>query len=318
MTVAGSTGKNILSLAALCLVMGLLLFGTATAQTGGTSTEGDTPDDTAVTVIQDPVSPAETGSMDQAIPVPVEKKCLRPIADFQASPQSGVAPLAVRFTDTSSGTITSIRWDFNGDGITDSTKKNPFFTYKKPGSYTVKLTVTGPGGSDTKTKKGYITVSSLSSPAAGFSAEPTEGYAPLTVQFADKSQGTVSSYAWDFSDGNTSAAQNPLHTYSDAGDYTVTLTVTGPGGSNSTTKTGYIHVSSLPPLPNYSILPTDPDNDSLFEDLNGNNRKDMGDVVLYFENKDWIAANEPISAFDFNGNGRIDLGDVVILFEEMV
>ncbi len=70
-------------------------------------------------------------------------------------------------------------------------------------------------------------------------------------------------------------------------------------------------------LPGQTALPTDPDNDTLYEDVNANGRKDFGDVVEYFNNMDWIAVNEPLALFDFNGNGRIDFGDVVLLFDEV-
>jgi PKD repeat protein len=75
--------------------------------------------------------------------------------------------------------------------------------------------------------------------------------------------------------------------------------------------------SGLVPLPGFSNLPTDPDGDCLFEDLNANTRLDFNDVVLYFNQMEWIAANEPVTAFDFNGNGRIDFNDIVKLFGEI-
>jgi PKD repeat protein len=71
------------------------------------------------------------------------------------------------------------------------------------------------------------------------------------------------------------------------------------------------------PLPGYTHPPTDPDHDGIYEDLNGNGRLDFADVVLYFNQMTWIAANEPITAFDLNGNGRIDFADIVALFNEI-
>ena len=71
------------------------------------------------------------------------------------------------------------------------------------------------------------------------------------------------------------------------------------------------------PLPGSAKSPTDPDNDGIYEDLNGNGRLDFADVVLYFNQMTWIAANEPIAAFDLNGNGRIDFADIVALFNEI-
>jgi TolB protein len=70
-------------------------------------------------------------------------------------------------------------------------------------------------------------------------------------------------------------------------------------------------------FPGFANPPTDPDSDGLYEDLNGNARKDFNDVVLMFNQMQWIAANEPVSAFDFNGNGRIDFNDIVKLFGEI-
>jgi tripartite motif-containing protein 71 len=57
--------------------------------------------------------------------------------------------------------------------------------------------------------------------------------------------------------------------------------------------------------------------DGLCDDVNGNGRPDFNDLVLYFNNMVWIAANEPISAFDYNGNDRFDFVDVVWLFTHL-
>jgi len=54
-----------------------------------------------------------------------------------------------------------------------------------------------------------------------------------------------------------------------------------------------------------------------FDDVNGNNRKDFADVVLYFNQMAWIAVNEPVGLFDYNGNRRIDFADVVWLFNHL-
>jgi len=70
-------------------------------------------------------------------------------------------------------------------------------------------------------------------------------------------------------------------------------------------------------LPGYAADPKDPDCDGIYEDLNGNGRLDFADVVLYFNQMTWIAANEPVCAFDLNGNDRIDFADIVALFNEI-
>jgi PKD repeat protein len=80
---------------------------------------------------------------------------------------------------------------------------------------------------------------------ANFSATPTSGTVPLTVNFTDTSTGKVDSWTWSFGDGLGSNEQNPSHTYTDPGTYTVTLTVTGPEGPETETKSNYIKVTSF-------------------------------------------------------------------------
>lgn len=180
-----------------------------------------------------------------------------PVADFSGSPTSGTSPLSVNFTDLSSGTVSSWSWTF-GDGGT-STAQNPSHTYTAAGTYNVTLTATGPGGSDGETKNGYITVNAPPvAPVAEFSGSPTSGNTPLSVNFTDLSTGDITSWSWTFGDGGSSSAANPSHTYTAAGTYDVSLTVSGPGGSDGETKLGYITVGSPPAAPtaNFSGSPT--------------------------------------------------------------
>lgn len=71
------------------------------------------------------------------------------------------------------------------------------------------------------------------------------------------------------------------------------------------------------PVPGGTDAPGDLDGDGLYEDVNGNGRADFADVVLFFGRISWIAANEPVDAFDFNGNARIDFDDAVALFDRL-
>ena len=82
-------------------------------------------------------------------------------------------------------------------------------------------------------------------------------------------------------------------------------------------KPGRLPLPSLLPVPGGTDLPTDSDGDGLCDDVNGNERKDFADVVLFFNQMTWIAENEPLEAFDYNGNGRIDFADVVWLFNNL-
>jgi PKD repeat protein len=168
-----------------------------------------------------------------------------PTAAFTGSPTDGIAPLQVSFTDQSTNNPTTWAWDFQNDGVTDSTVRNPTFTYTTPGSYDVRLTVTNAGGSDSQVIQEFVVVGAPPpAPVADFSATPTSGTAPLAVSFTDASTNAPTSWAWDFqNDGVTdSTAQNPSFTYVAAGTYTVRLTSTNLGGSDGETKTGMIVV----------------------------------------------------------------------------
>jgi hypothetical protein len=81
-------------------------------------------------------------------------------------------------------------------------------------------------------------------PTAAFTADPINGSIPLTVNFTDQSTGDIASWQWDFGDGLSSTEQNPSHEYDTLGKLTVSLTVTGPGGVDTETKTNLISVAS--------------------------------------------------------------------------
>jgi len=163
------------------------------------------------------------------------------VADFVAAPLSGSRPLLVRYTDQSTGLITAWAWDFNNDGRVDSTLQNPTHAYFLPGSYTVRLTVSGPDGTDEEVRKGYITVTEPAKrPFARFTQDNRFGVAPLTVQFTDRSMNSPDTYLWSFGDGTTSSEMNPEHTFGLPGLYRVSLTVSNDAGSGSTS--GYVVV----------------------------------------------------------------------------
>jgi len=83
--------------------------------------------------------------------------------------------------------------------------------------------------------------------AVDFSADVTTGTPDLTVQFTDLSTYTdIQSWAWEFGDGHTSTEQNPAHTYTQEGSFTVRLAVTTSEGTDMAEKVDYIRVTHLP------------------------------------------------------------------------
>jgi PKD repeat protein len=137
------------------------------------------------------------------------------VADFSSDVSEICQGDSVIFTDLSVG-ATSWNWNF-GDGgspASANTIGTHIITYNSPGAKTISLTI---NGSLTETKSGMITVNA--SPTAEFSFSGIE----YTVEFTNNSA-NATSYLWEFGDGATSNEINPLHTYSGAGTYTVSLT----------------------------------------------------------------------------------------------
>ncbi|MBP7118409.1 MAG: PKD domain-containing protein, partial [Candidatus Cloacimonetes bacterium] len=94
-------------------------------------------------------------------------------------------------------------------------------------------------------------------PTAIFNADMNSGLHPFTVQFTDQSTpgtGTITTWGWEFGNGDTSALQHPLYVYEEPGVYSVTLTVSNSAGlSNSVTYNDYITV-----MPRFPLIGTNP------------------------------------------------------------
>ncbi len=238
-------------------------------------------------------------------------------ASFAATPTLIPVGGSVRFTDTSTGNPYTRAWDF-GDGGR-SAERNPVHVYTAPGTYTVSLTAANAHFSNTRTVPNLVTVCVPVN--ASFTANRTAGPAPLAIRFTNTSAGSPTAWTWNFGDGATSNERDPVHCYAASGTYDVSLTVANALGSDGEAKVGYIAVAAPPPavvaIPGGIAPPTDTDADGLYDDLNGNGRTDFADVALFFNEMTWIAANEPVAAFDFNGNGRVDFADVVWLFNHL-
>jgi subtilisin family serine protease/PKD repeat protein len=103
-----------------------------------------------------------------------------------------------------------------------------------------------------------VVAGSGSCPVAGFTAAPTSGTVPLSVQFTDTSSGTVSARMWLFGDGGSSTAITPTHNYTATGVYTVSLAVAGPGGADALVRPSFIAVTQPLPTatPTSSATPT--------------------------------------------------------------
>ncbi len=190
-------------------------------------------------------------------------------ANFSVTPTTGFAPLQVTFRDLSTATgttLTSWRWDFDNNGVTDTTGIGPhLFTYANPGIYTVRLIVSNGVIADTLTRSNAVTVSGLT---ADFSATPRTGYAPLSVTFTDQSVAvntTITTQSWDFDDdGQIDATTIGPHTfvYAAPGTYSARLIVSTATQIDIELKRDWIVVREPPVIapdftasPDYGLAP---------------------------------------------------------------
>lgn len=177
-----------------------------------------------------------------------------PVADFSADNTTPYTNDTVSFTDLSTNSPTSWDWDFSPSTIsyldgTDSSSQNPKVRFDVEGLYTVSLTASNAGGSDTETKTDYIDVTLLVlPPVCDFVADTTHPSVVDTVSFTDLSTNVPDSWDWDFNpstvtflDGTDTNSQHPKVRFDVAGLYSVTLTASNSAGSDDEEKTDYIN-----------------------------------------------------------------------------
>jgi PKD repeat protein len=176
-------------------------------------------------------------------------KAASPTASFDQNVTYGNAPLAVSFTDTSSGT--PISWVWTRSNLTHSNEEI-FSTLQNPaqsfnvGNWSINLTASNMAGSNISAQISWVNASP--SVVADFTASNITGYRPLPVLFTDTSTGyaaTVNDWNWTFGDGAQSTSQfPPVHVYTNAGIYTANLTVRDTVRGLSSTKLENISVIS--------------------------------------------------------------------------
>ncbi len=170
---------------------------------------------------------------------------LPPTANFTANPTNGCAPLAVQYSNQSSGNPTNFSWNFPGGTPANSTAENPTVIYNLSGNYNATLVVSNSAGSNSISQPNFIQIQTAPSP--NFTAS-TSG---ATVTFSNSTTGATG-FLWNFGDGETSTDANPIHIYNAEGTFTVILTATNACGAVPFSEDVTI---ALPPLANFTFNP---------------------------------------------------------------
>ena len=230
-----------------------------------------------------------------------------PSVTFTNSPSFGNSSTPFVFNDTCTVTNTtngspSYLWDL-GD-TTTMTTKNTSHNYAAPAGdsqqFTVAETVTDSPGTpwavqDTNTKTNLITIYKNLTPTVTFIEDVTSGTIPFDVQFTATPAGVikVDEYSWDFGDTGTSLAQNPLHTYTVTGQYTVTLTaVNFTLGTTVKTQTDVILAKNPAPTVSWNVTPID---------------AVINSDVVFVDNSTIVNTTSPEFTWDFGDTGTSTL-----------
>jgi len=169
----------------------------------------------------------------------------KPVAKFTA-PDTVCLNIPVYFQNLSTGDNLSYDWDFDGSGFTQSTLKDPNYTYAFPGLYPVKLTVSNCGGDTTFIKNVYV-VSPSKAPKANFIANNLKPRKAIdVVSFTNSTTGCADTYVWDISPSSYTIVsdfpngQNPKVIFNEVTCYTIRLIASYSGKKDTLTKTCYI------------------------------------------------------------------------------
>lgn len=187
-----------------------------------------------------------------------------PVAAFTVNDTGPINGDTVNFTDLSGNSPTSWLWKkkapSDGSLVTFSILQNPTLLINEVGFWQIELTATNAFGSDTDTSSPkYIICSAVPiSPVADFFVSNTTPPINETVNFTDTSSGPPTSWLWEkkgpFDLGYTtfSTSQNPSLLFTDQGLWSIKLTATNVGGSDTETKTNYVNVG--PPVLVFSVF----------------------------------------------------------------
>ena len=243
-------------------------------------------------------------------------------ATFKTTPNSGTAPLTVRFDAAdlipANMRIESFDWDFDGDAVYDlesDDAEQAEYTFSQIGDYEVHLRMINVNGNVENYYK-TIQVGTSQDPLieAKIDATPAfEGTLPFQVQFsADRSsslKGTVTRYTWNFGDGSAVAnGRSVSHVYQQAGTFTVELTVEDDlGNQDQEVMEVLVSVSTSAPQ---AIITTTPAFDVEFNQLTGD-----APLKVTFEASNSTDRDDDIVeyAWDFDGDDEPDeLGEKVV------
>lgn len=234
-----------------------------------------------------------------------------PIASFTWLPVEPTVLADVEFNDTSvdiDGSVASWFWDFGDEGT--SFQEDPAHQYDDKGNFTVTLVVTDDDGASGSVSLEVLLVNV--GPSAGFTFDPDEGTVGVDVRFMDRSsdpEGKALEYLWNFGDGVTSTAMNPLNAFDSSGTKSVSLTVTDDEGASDVITREIMVYPNVRPTADFSFSPEGGTINDVFYFVDESVDED-GSVVSWswdFGDGDTSSRREPDHRFSDSGVHHVTL-----------
>ncbi|GAB4234908.1 MAG: hypothetical protein Tsb0034_08820 [Ekhidna sp.] len=227
-----------------------------------------------------------------------------PAPSFNVSNANECTNTAILFTNTTDesqhpGGVLTYHWDFNNDGIVDSSDPNPTFSYDTPGDKTISVTSSIPGCESSATT---MDVTIQAGPTADFfAASVCDGEA---MQFTNTSTDAVT-YSWDFGDGFVSTAESPDHIFDAPGSYFVQLTASD--GQCEATEVIEVVVSDVPEVNFDFDVPCTSESGISFMDLSTLENADITSWSWQVDGVEVSTGQHPTITFDSPGIKTISL-----------
>ncbi|MFO7792606.1 MAG: PKD domain-containing protein [Candidatus Saliniplasma sp.] len=201
----------------------------------------------------------DDSGMESSVTKTIEVVNIPPRPDFTYEPADPTAKDDVEFISDSydpDGDIVEYHWDFDDGNVSDGEVVNHSYSFS--GSYLVSLVVWDDNGEENQTTK-EVEIENLP-PEPSFDYSPAKIYTGHEVQFEEDSfdyDGWISEWSWDFGDGESSDILEPTHTYEEAGEYEIALTIEDNKGTRNSTQS-IIKVESSDPIADFSFDPEKP------------------------------------------------------------
>ena len=226
-----------------------------------------------------------------------------PVPVVVASETAQCLNTEISFTNTTDESqhigIISYAWDFDNDGLIDSTEPSPSISFDTPGDRVVSVTSSIPGCESEATT---IEITVLEGPTANFnSAIVCDGDA---VSFTNTSSNAFS-YLWDFSDGVTSTNENPSHLFPDAGNYFVELIATDINGCEDTQVVEVVVLDNPEVAFDFGIPCTDDDGVQFLDESSGGIDADPVSWSWRIDGEEVSTDQNPV--FNFSQGGLVDV-----------